>query len=34
MALVLMVLWSHQLPEARFDMLDLFAGAANGSKYW
>ena len=34
-AIVLMLQWSKQLPEsAKFDMLDLFAGAANGSKFW
>ena len=33
-ALVLMLLWSSQLPHAKFDFLDLFAGAGNGSKYW
>ena len=33
-AITLLAQWSTQLPAKRFDMLDLFAGAANASKFW
>ena len=34
-AIILMLQWSKQLPtSSKFDMLDLFAGAANGSNFW
>ena len=34
-AIVLLILWSTDLPTAKnFDLLDLFAGVGNASKYW